>query len=372
MKLNVLQVLFGISLDRLDDSFPDTKLPQFCVWEGEKMREKAHEIFSTWNLKEIITAIHMHHKEISQIYLFGSRSYKTNSLRSDIDLLAITDMPIADVDINAWLHDEYPPVDLFCSYDSIVAKSVTNGSCISFNPKNPRGYKDLPDQLDAKLLWTKEADFSNQYSDWDQRTLNGIDFPMSIIPSLPVTNSSEMVNKALASLEASGIKTYYAGSSLPDISQSIIKLIEVGLQKPNQYQKKAQKFSFNGITIENEYDFQNLIHFLLRPVFPDIISEPFEIQIDGNKKYADFALIHSKIVIEAKWIDTVSKKADVLKTIKGLSDFYTQNSNIGSLIVVVLYKNSIPLDSVLLDYQFSFEKITPPIYVRFFKSDYSG
>lgn len=336
------------------------------------MRNKEQEKFTVWDLRRIITAIHEHHDEVSQIYLFGSRSYKTNSLRSDIDLLAITDVPIADVEVNVWLHDEYPPVDLFCSYDSVVAKSVTNGSCIWFDQKNTRGYQDLPDQLDAKLLWTKEDSFSDQYSDWFQKTVNGIDFPMSIIPLLPVEEPAETVNKALAALEASGIKTYYAGNSLGEISQSIIKLIEAGLQKPKQYQKKAKKFSFDSIAIENEYDFQNLIHFLLRPIFPDITSEPFEIQIDGNKKFADFALAHSKIVIEAKWIDTISKKADVLKTLMGLADFYTQNPNIRCLIIVALYKSNVSLDSASLNYQFSFERNNPPIYVRFLKSDYSG
>lgn len=340
------------------------------------MRNNGHDRFTVWDLRKIITDIHEHHDEVSQIYLFGSRSYKTNSLRSDIDLLAITDVPIPDVEVNAWLHDKYPPVDLFCSYDSVVAKSVTNGSCIWFDQKNVRGYKNLPDQLDAKLLWTKEANFSVQYSDddtiWFQKTLNGIEFPMSIIPLLPVEEPAETVNKALAALEASGIKTYYAGNSLGEISQSIIKLIEVGLRKPSKYQKKAKKFSFDSITIENEYDFQNLIHFLLRPIFPDIISEPFEIEIDGNKKSADFALAHSKIVIEAKWIDTNGKKSDVLKTIMGLADFYTQNPNIGSLIVVALYKSNVSLDSASLNYQFSFERNNPPIYVRFLKSDYSG
>lgn len=329
--------------------------------------------FKTWDLREIVSDICLHHKEVSRIYLFGSRAYKTNSFRSDIDLLVITEnIPIADVVINAWLQDKYPPVDLFCSYDSVVAKSVTNGSCIQYNSNNTRGYQSLADQLDAKLLWTKEENFSEQFFDWIQQTIHGVNFQMSIIPSYPIPDFTKTIHEALGSLEASGIKTYYTGSSINEISQSIIKLIEVGLQKPNQYQRRARNFSFGSIKIENEYDFQNLIHFLIRPIFSDIISEPFEIEVDGNSKNADFALVHSQIVIEAKWIDTTSKKAEVLKTLKGLADFYTQNPNVRSLIMVVLCKSGVGIDTALLEHQYSFEKSTPPIYVKFLKSEYAG
>jgi len=42
---------------------------------------------NNWDLKEIIAAITSRFNNILKIYLLGSRAYKTNSLRSDIDLL---------------------------------------------------------------------------------------------------------------------------------------------------------------------------------------------------------------------------------------------------------------------------------------------
>ena len=66
-----------------------------------------------WNLKEIIDRIISHHIEVQEIYLFGSRAYNTGSLRSDIDLLVIANAQIPLPSINEWLHDEFPPVDLF-------------------------------------------------------------------------------------------------------------------------------------------------------------------------------------------------------------------------------------------------------------------
>ena len=327
--------------------------------------------FLAWDLHEIVSAITGHHPEIIKMYLFGSRAYKTNSFRSDIDILAITDsIPISDVEVNSWLHEEYPPVDLFCSYDSQVARSVINGSCIHYRKDNDRGYCNLSDQLDARLLWDKRNGFSSDFSDWIQQTLNGIDYKMSIIPSYPIPDFSKTVDEALQSLEASGIKTYFAGSTRIEISESIIRLIEIGLKKPVKFQNKANKFSYDQLKIENEYDFQNFIQFILRPVFPDITPEPFMITIDGNKKYADFAVSSGRIVIEAKWLDTPNKKNSILKTIRGLSDFYTQNPNTTSLIFLVLYKKEVSLDKYALEQEFSFEKSTPPIFVRFMESDY--
>lgn len=328
--------------------------------------------FLTWNLQEIVAEICLKHPEISQVYLFGSRAYKTHSFRSDIDLLAITDgVPIPDALINVWLHEQYPPVDLFCSYDSLVAKSVTNGSMIQYQKDNQWGYANLVEQLDAKLLWDNNG-FSNDFSDWIQQTLNGVNFQMSVIPSYAIPDFTKTVGMALQSLEASGIKPYYSGSSWTEISKSIIKLIEDGLRKPSKFARRARSFSFDSIKIRNEYDFQNLIQFLLKPLYPDISPEPFMVEIDGNSKNADFALIGNKIVIEAKWVDDTSKKDTVVKTISGLSNFYTQNPNIRSLIFLVLYKKgNVNIDANALDYTFSYEKCAPPIYVRFIESDYT-
>ena len=96
------------------------------------------------------------------------------------------------------------------------------------------------------------------------------------------------------------------------------------------------------------------------------------VKIDGNSKNADFALIGNQIVIEAKWVDDTGKKDAVIKTISGLTNFYTQNPNIRSLIFIVLYKKGhVDIDANALDYIFSYEKLAPPVYVRFIASDYT-
>ena len=47
-----------------------------------------------WNLKEVVKYLIQRFPSILEIYLFGSRAYKTGSLRSDIDLLVYSADPL--------------------------------------------------------------------------------------------------------------------------------------------------------------------------------------------------------------------------------------------------------------------------------------
>lgn len=324
--------------------------------------------YLTWDLKEIIDELVIHHPQIESIYLFGSRAYKTNSMRSDIDILAVADKIIAMADVNLWLHDKYPPVDLFLSYDGMNATSAVNGSVVSF--RNNGKYNNLMQQLDAIKLWDKVNGLVEEYTDWNMLTANNITFQMSIIPSYPMANFNETLTNAMANLEASGIKTFFAGSTWQDIAQTIIGMIETVMTRPVSYQRKARDFSFDSLKISNEYDFQNLIHLTLRPVFKDIVPENIVIRIDGSDKKADFGIGNNKIIIEAKWLDSTSKKAEVIKTLEGLKNFYSENANVRCLIFLILYKNTLNIDKTLLNYKFSYESSTPQIIVRFIENIY--
>lgn len=322
--------------------------------------------YNIWNLQEIINDLVAHHSEINEVYLFGSRAYKTESGRSDIDLLAISDFPIAPTSVNDWLHIKYEPVDLFTSYDGIVGTSVVNGSKVFF--RNDGRNENLVQQLDAILLWDKKNGFSSTYKDWEIKTNKNTEFIMSIIPDYSQMDNDTTIRRVLGDLEKNGIKTYYAGSNWNEITHSITEMIEITLKKPMEFQRKAKSFSFDKIVIENEYDFQNLIHLILRPLYPDICVENTMIIIDESKKNADFGLMKNQIAIEAKWIDGESKKAQVIKTIDGLKNFYSQNSNVKSLIFLILYKKGINLDKEKLEYMHTYENSKPEIIVKFIEN----
>lgn len=318
-----------------------------------------------WNLQEIINEIVNKHTEIEEIYLFGSRGYKTGSLRSDIDLLAITPEPIPLSEINEWLPFVFPSVDLFISFDEITATSAANGSYIK-----KRDEVSLVEQLDGVALWKKEKGFNKDFTEWEQKALANVKYEMSILPASATINSKQSIEELIQKLEGEGIKTFYAGSTWKDIALSIIKIVERALTKPLKYSQQARQFSFSTIKLKTEYDFQNFIHLLLRPLFPTIEPENITITIDGNNKTADFGIDRNKIIIEAKHISDTSSKLAIIKTLEGLKDFYSANANVKCLIFFVLYEPDVKLDENILNGQFdgSFEEI--PFFVKFIKNEF--
>lgn len=106
----------------------------------------------TVNLKNDIEKLTKCFPEITKIYLFGSRAYKTNSSRSDIDLIVMSSTGIPDVNLISFrIEKNYQYLDIFVG-DNKSISSVANGARI-----HKRGIKSLVKQLDAVLLWTKKG-----------------------------------------------------------------------------------------------------------------------------------------------------------------------------------------------------------------------
>lgn len=55
------------------------------------------------------------------------------------------------------------------------------------------------------------------------------------------------------------------------------------MKKPKSFEKKVKSYSFDTIKLQNEYDFQNMILSILRPIYLDISPENFMIRIDGDQ-----------------------------------------------------------------------------------------
>ena len=113
-------------------------------------------------------------KNVLEIYLFGSRAFKTGCLSSDIDILIYFDSKegINNNDLLTIRNAEHA-LDLFKTHDKTYAESLCNGSHISDN--------NLINALHARLLWSKENGYNeevlNDYRSID--VLENIDFKMS-------------------------------------------------------------------------------------------------------------------------------------------------------------------------------------------------
>lgn len=127
------------------------------------------------NLMELISPITMI-RGVEQIYLFGSRSYKTGSPRSDIDLLVYAPTGIKESEISAIIKNERA-LDIFETMDNHIARSFANDSRLIRD--------DLINVLDAKLLWSKEEQFNIEVlKDYKElELLMDYDFKMSRMPS---------------------------------------------------------------------------------------------------------------------------------------------------------------------------------------------
>lgn len=88
---------------------------------------------------------------VLEIYLFGSRVYKTGSLRSDIDILIYAPNGIrADSILNVMNRED--ALDVFETVDKKNARSFANDSRLNRN--------DIVHTLDAVLLWSKDKGFN--------------------------------------------------------------------------------------------------------------------------------------------------------------------------------------------------------------------
>lgn len=319
-----------------------------------------------WDLKEIIGDIVSKHSSVEKIYIFGSRAHKTNSRRSDIDLLVHFNEGIDNNSILEWVREKYPPVDIFKTYDLRIAESIVNTSVLSSKTS-----EDLNDYINAILLWDKENELNEQFENWEQLTDREVKFIMSVVrPYVPENPKEIMVNYRRLLSEA-GIPNFDLGSDWYSVGESIENIIVSAFDIPNAYAKRAKSFSFDTIKLVDEYDFQNLIHLLLRSILYTLEIHPEKkvCEFDGNDKIGDFSIQGNKIIIEAKHIKDTSSKNTVLKTLEGLKSFYKMNPNVRVLNFFVLYEN-VKLDERLLEGQFSSKNSTTPVFVKFIKNVY--
>ena len=125
------------------------------------------------NLREQIEKI----KQIGnceEIYIFGSRRYKTRSKRSDIDLLIYAPEGLSRDEITDIIKSENS-LDIFETNDKKVAKSFANDSFLKRD--------NLISTLDAELIWSREQEYNDSINDYTNITiLRNHDFKMSCMP----------------------------------------------------------------------------------------------------------------------------------------------------------------------------------------------
>lgn len=301
------------------------------------------------DLKEEIEKIIKVAPQISQVYIFGSRAFKTDSRSSDIDLLVISQTSTSLAAQRDYVEDIYNPLDIF-ETTSIknYAKSIKTGGYIHIRPIGFFKQKNLVKQLQAILLWdrasrsfTKEIENFRNIDVYSDAIFLGSVMP---IMSNIITHSDFVKNYC----KEHNLPDTILGTTEKEILCKIAQIIKIPFEStffstciPSG---NAKKFNKDLIKIENEYDFQNLIYFILKPWLPSINilrNQDAVIVIDGNRKVAD--LIFNNFLIEAKYISSTSAKDGIVKSLLGLKTFYESNPRIKGILFPILCEDCVDI-----------------------------
>lgn len=217
----------------------------------------------------------------------------------------------------------------------------------------------------SSKLWNL-IEYKEDSTIWSDK-LNSIIYHLLKIRNQYVNNLIEeqykIVNKHLSN---TGLPNTSSGITLKSLIVKIEDIIEKCLRVPSYFSNgnKAKNINSNNIKITSEYDFQNLIHMVLRPWIPSLEPENAAIVFDGNTKNADFSIKGNRIIIEVKYIDSTGKKNDTLKTLEGLKKFYVENANVKAVIFIILYESSVNLDKFKIESEFGNMESDPYVSVK--------
>lgn len=230
------------------------------------------------------------------------------------------------------------------------------------------GYKDQVEEHHqdfSKKLWNL-IDYEENSSTWEDQ-LQSIIFHLVKVRqqfiSASFANQSEVV---IDYLENNSLPNTSIGFSWKEIAINIATLVEKSLDVPSKFSNgaKAKNINTDTVKISSEYDFQNLIHLVLRPWIPSIEAENIAVIFDGNTKNADFSIKSNSLIIEAKYIDSTGKKNDTLKTLEGLKLFYSNNANVKVLLFLILVENNVKIDKHKIEEEFNQYGKEPVVCVK--------
>jgi hypothetical protein len=301
-----------------------------------------------YNLRTLAAQLAEAFPEVVSLRLFGSRRYRTKSRRSDIDVLVETSGFIAPAEFRRFSSHYCAALDVF------VVTGRRAVSCANESFVEAATFGELVARLEAVEFWNRKQGVLNDADvEWQIEVQQGIEFPPTMMDGVPFAAWGPALTKAFAALERDGIPVQpYIGPTLHDWARFLRDLIR-------RMVETAAKGEFRGkgvkISLENEYDFQDLFHVVAKPWLPGLEREPVVVYYDGQEKRADFAIAKSRIVIELKCIKDANTKGTVVKTLSGLQDFYQRNANVRLLVFAVLALPGVQVDADRWEADYSHE-----------------
>jgi hypothetical protein len=319
-----------------------------------------------YNLRLLLEAVVKEQPHIEEVYLFGSRAYRTGSLRSDCDLLLKVSASghVKSYELTDFAQSHCPALDFF------IAEGGKGVSCANHSFVQAGSFSDLAKKLDAIPLWTRTNGFTQFEFDFESKwvfeTAMIASFPPTMLPNdylLPETWAS-----TLARAEGAGLPVRpYIGDTIEKATVQITEIARKMIMAPGDLGQRGRAMHGWTTNLQSEYDCQNLFWIVVKPWLPGLGREEVTIRYEKQDKFADFNLFDSRLIIELKFIESEAKKREVLKDLDGLSRFYSRNGNIRCLLLLIYYKEAANIDAAKLEADFTFMHHTPIVVSHLIK-----
>lgn len=276
---------------------------------------------------------------IDAIYLFGSRRFRTDSVRSDIDVLFEANEHIRPAHIRAFIDRHCQALDIFLLSNG-KATSAANESYVCGDNND-----DVLNQCDAVKLWSRKSGLEEGGSiHWRQMYASHVNFYKTALPNARIQISLDGLKRRLASerLPTDPI----IGETESEVAKRLFRIAEsVSEFKSKDFPGKGSASGSFVVNPSSEYDFQDLFWVCTKPWIQSINREVVIITFDGQKKKADFSIGGSRLVIELKFARNTDDKRTIAKTLDGLKRFYSENANVKCLIFIVYAKRAANIDA---------------------------
>ncbi|MBI2772186.1 MAG: nucleotidyltransferase domain-containing protein [Burkholderiales bacterium] len=296
--------------------------------------------------------------DIDRVYLFGSRRYGTRSTRSDIDILLDCSAPIKKSKLRDFTIKYRTALDLFVMENG-KAESVANESFISA-ANNIALIRDLNAvEIYSRGFGSTEFLTKNKTVLIDRR----VTFNLTTLPSA-TSEYYEVgaLQKFFARAREHGLPAKpYLGISTAEASdfiQTVIRSIPSASRSVTNHGSASTGWT---VKLASEYDFQNLFWITVKPWLPGLAREEVAIVYDGKTKSADFNLFGNQLIVELKHIKDAGDARETVKTLTGLSDFYTRHPNIRVLLFAILVDQEVVLDDAKWEADYSFGSAEPTV-----------
>ena len=254
--------------------------------------------------------------------------------------------------------DKCPALDLFlCTGNRAV--SVQNDSFVL-----AQSFEELIYKLGAVKVWARAKGFSDfafpESGNTTFEVSGAVDFVSTVLPN---DYASELSWKQKEQrVEALGLPTRpFLGDSLHEAVSFIAQVSQRMVFQPDHLGQRGDASQGWTVNLASEYDCQNLFFTVIKPWIPDLAREDVAISFDGQAKKSDFSLFDGQLIIEMKFIDGRGKKAEVVKTLDGLSRFYSRNPNVGALLFIVFVKAGVQIDALRWEADYSFKTTSPSV-----------